>query len=327
MEVPPRAGTGGLTWVSAAPEGDSADLTSWRGAVGPAVRLSPGGLTVAPPADQLAVVSWNVHVGGGDLIRLVTDLRSGELTGGTPVHDFVLLLQEAYRAGEQPLGPLSGSQAPRRIDAAPPRGPRLDVVEVARTLGLELLYVPSMGNGDGSSGAEDRGNAILSTRRLSNVTAIVLPFEGQRRVAVSGHVAGRTSSGSPWRLRVVSAHLDSRTRWSRILDSFGSARARQARALLDALPTDPTVLGADLNTWGPRFTENAPEVLGRRFQGVQRGPGGTFTLAGVVQRRLDYLVFDRAVTASTGMDGAAVVRVEDRYGSDHHPLVTILDLG
>jgi hypothetical protein len=42
---------------------------------------------------------------------------------------------------------------------------------------------------------------------------------------------------------------------------------------------------------------------------------------------MDYLVFDRVVTAAAGKDGAAVVRVEDRYGSDHHPLVTILDLG
>ncbi|PYR74743.1 MAG: hypothetical protein DMF87_21915 [Acidobacteria bacterium] len=41
----------------------------------------------------LAVVTWNLHAGRGDLARLRYDLASGTLTGAVPV-DYVLLLQE-----------------------------------------------------------------------------------------------------------------------------------------------------------------------------------------------------------------------------------------
>src|SRR5690606_22458341 len=115
----------------------------------------------AEPVDSLVVVTWNVHVGGGDLPRLVADLRAGALTGGARVEAFVLLLQEAHRGGASvPAAPVAGAHG-NGIDAAPPSGARLDVVASARALGLNVLYAPSMRNGDGASD-EDRGNAILT---------------------------------------------------------------------------------------------------------------------------------------------------------------------
>src|SRR5688572_14353072 len=47
----------------------------------------------ATPAD-LAVVTWNMNAGRGDLPRLASDLASGQLTGAPPAN-YVLLLQEA----------------------------------------------------------------------------------------------------------------------------------------------------------------------------------------------------------------------------------------
>jgi hypothetical protein len=42
-----------------------------------------------PVADRLAIVNWNVHVGGGDVDALLVRLRRGDFTGGALVHDFV----------------------------------------------------------------------------------------------------------------------------------------------------------------------------------------------------------------------------------------------
>src|SRR5688572_11728442 len=76
---------------------ESAAITprAWCDAVGPTIRLEGSG--GAAPMDELVVATWNVHVGGGDLLGFVQDLKSGAVTG-KPVSDFVLLLQEAYRA-------------------------------------------------------------------------------------------------------------------------------------------------------------------------------------------------------------------------------------
>ena len=108
--------------------------------------------TPAATIDSLYVITWNVHVGGGDLRRLVADLRAGELTGGRPVDSYVLLLQEVHRAGpEVPANPTPDAGA-SGIASVPPSGERHDVVEAAHSLGLNVLYVPSMRNGDGGAG-------------------------------------------------------------------------------------------------------------------------------------------------------------------------------
>jgi endonuclease/exonuclease/phosphatase family metal-dependent hydrolase len=267
--------------------------------------------------DSLAVVSWNTHVGGADIAGLVEDLRGGSLTGA-PVTHFVLLLQEVHRTGSEVPHDTLGN-APRRIESRPPGGARLDIVETAHRLGLDLYYVPSMANGRAATAgtAEDRGNAILSTLPLGALAAIELPYEAQRRVAVAATVQGTTADGRLWRLRVASVHLDHRSRWSRLLATFGPGRRRQAGALAAALESDgPAAVGGDLNTWSLAPLEGALPLLQRSFPSPMRGSDPTFAAVGGVRWRLDHLLFRLP-------DGqpARARRLDDRRGSDHHPLL------
>jgi endonuclease/exonuclease/phosphatase family metal-dependent hydrolase len=308
----------GVRWMVTGAPADAPELAAWRAAVGEAVvRSSP-----ATPPDgvpPLVVVSWNLHVGGGDLIAFVGDLRAGAFTDGRPVERFVLLLQEVHRTGVRPSG---AARAPRRIESHPPDGPRLDVVEVADRLGLDLVYAPSMGNGRADPGHtfEDRGNAILASLSLTDPVAIELPYEGQRRVAVGARVEFSGDDGRPRGLRLVSAHLDNRTRWARALDSFGPSRTRQARALAAALHDREVVLGADLNTWAPGMFEGAPELLERAFPDAPELSDATFRWAGLVGRKLDHLLmrFERPSEMSIQV-------VDARYGSDHHPVLAVIE--
>jgi hypothetical protein len=292
----------------------------WCDAVGPA--LTWQGAPSSGAHDELVVATWNVHVGGGDLPGFVRDLRSGALTG-RPVDAFVLLVQEAYRSGEQVPWPSAAERLTSRIDVGPPSGERIDVLEVAQRLGLHAFYVPSMPNGIGEGGEsapEDRGNAILSTLALTELSAIELPFEVQRRVAVAVTVSGVRADGTSWRLRVASGHLDTRSRLSRFLDSFGNGRARQASALGAWLADgDAALLGADLNTWSFGFLEDAVEILRARFPETPRGDEPTYTAAGVLGRRLDHLMLRLPPEYD-----ADIQRVGHRYGSDHHPLVGVV---
>ena len=93
----------------------------------------------AEPIDSLYVITWNVHVGGGDLRCLVADLRAGELTGGRPVDSYVLLLQEVHRAGPEVPATATPDALASGIASVPPSGERHDVVEAARSLGLNVL--------------------------------------------------------------------------------------------------------------------------------------------------------------------------------------------
>src|SRR5688500_12539163 len=156
--------------------GDSRLFSLCSGTVGRAVydgRPLADSVSVAPAS--LAVITWNTRVGGADLSRFVRDLRNGRFTGGDSVHHFVLLHQEVYRASDDLPRPLA-TGVPGRIEAAPPGGPRRDIVEAATSLGLSFLYVPSMRNGAPGTAdpSEDRGNAILSTLPLDDPSAIEL---------------------------------------------------------------------------------------------------------------------------------------------------------
>jgi endonuclease/exonuclease/phosphatase family metal-dependent hydrolase len=309
-----------VAWVRTSGR-DQLVLDAWCEGVGP-VHASLGE-PHAPPAtlDSLIVVTWNVHVGGGDVARLVHDLRSGALTGD-PVERFVLLLQEAYRAG--PDVPAEGAPGAwgNGIAAVPPSGERLDIVETARNLGLNVLYAPSMRNGAGSAvQAEDRGNAILTPLAIQEPRAIELPFERQRRVAVAGAVRGVTPGGERRTLRLVSAHFENRSRWTRALDSFGASRTRQARALIGAIDGDAAIVGADLNTWSVGFLESAVETLRERFPDGPPFAAPTMTVGGI-PRQLDHLLF----RLPAGWR-ASLLRVDDRYGSDHHPVLGVLTVG
>ncbi|MCC7009723.1 MAG: hypothetical protein IT184_13015 [Acidobacteria bacterium] len=266
--------------------------------------------------DRLAIVSWNVHVGGGDLAALVAGLREGRLTGGEPVADFVLLLHEAFRGGAGvPADLPAGVPVPRRIAPGPPSGRRLDVVRTARALGLGVFYVPSMRNGDDEKPAEDRGNAILSTLPFDALAGVELPHARQRRVAISAVVHGFDADARPWRLRLVSAHLNATAGPDRLWIFASGLRERQARHLIDALGEDatPTVVGSDLNTWAGGFREPAFVELQRRFPETDPAAGGAMFRGGP---RLDFVFF--------GLPASWQGRVRplaDRFGSDHHPLV------
>src|SRR6476646_866843 len=91
-----RAG-GDVHWLRVSPERERRSIDRWCAGVGPPARIS-GGQRSENLTGSLVVVSWNTHVGAGDIDQLVADLRSGRL-GGAPPAPFVILMQEAYRAG------------------------------------------------------------------------------------------------------------------------------------------------------------------------------------------------------------------------------------
>jgi len=91
-------------------------------------------------------VTWNLHGDAGDIGALISDLRTGRLTGGTPPREFVLLLQEAS--------------------------------ERTRVEGLHWFFAPAR-----RVRSVERGNAILSSLPLKGTRAVELPRERQRRVA------------------------------------------------------------------------------------------------------------------------------------------------
>jgi endonuclease/exonuclease/phosphatase family metal-dependent hydrolase len=171
-----------------------------------------------------------------------------------------------------------------------------------------------MRNGGPLTSDEDRGNAILSTLPLTDLAAIELPFERQRRVAVAATISGATADGSPWRLRLVSAHLDNMSGVRRLWvagSEFG--RLRQTRGLLRALSGDaPLVLGADMNTlFGFRDAAYAEAALA--FPDT-RVTDRRATFQGLL--RLDHLFFRLPAGWSSGFR-----RADHDYGSDHYPLI------
>jgi endonuclease/exonuclease/phosphatase family metal-dependent hydrolase len=312
------AGSDTVRWI--VPEAHLPRLDAWCAAVGPAlVRATAEAATAAPAQlDSLLVVTWNVHVGGGDLRAFVADLRSGVLTGGRPVRHFALLLQEAFRRSDELPDPVHGMEWPPSIGEHPPTGTRTPTEHTAAELGLNMVYVPSMRNGGSRARGEreDRGNAILSTLPLERPVALELPFERQRRVAVVATVRGRSSTGAAWELQLATAHLENRADE----DIVGvRARSRQAQWLVAALPpAAAAVLGADLNTWVRGHREEAKEEVLPHFPETVRElpPGPTHQSFVFFRGRLDYL-FARVPGGSM----TDYVRAPDSYGSDHFPLL------
>ncbi|HUE77929.1 MAG TPA: endonuclease/exonuclease/phosphatase family protein [Longimicrobiales bacterium] len=294
-------------------------LNAWCAAVGPAVF---GGWADPPPTrvDSIAIVSWNVHVGGGDLRGLVRDLREGVFTSGVPVEHFVLLLQEAYREDDSVPAFNPGLPLGSGVSLAPPMGERRDIVADAEDLGLSLFYAPSMRNGEGRGTApEDRGNAILATLPLADPVAVELPLARQRRVVVSAAVPMGPvgpDGADPVRLQVSSVHLEN--------DASGLtrdevARLRQAEALIEGLPeAELAVAAGDINTWTRGRDEAAVRVLLEAFPDTPPFPEGhTYQRGfGFVRRYLDY-VFYRLPDGGR----ARTIRIPDPYASDHFPLL------
>lgn len=313
----------------------AADAAPGRGGAGAGLEVERGGPAATgeagvAPAATLAVATWNVHVGTGELVRFLEERlghRCDATSPGPVAEPFVLLVQEAHRVSSA-LPPVpDGVALPSRIEKAPASGTRIDVVETARRCGLSLFYVPSMRNGAEDVGEvpEDRGNAILASVPLSDFAAIELPLETQRRVAVTAlaHPPGHAP------VRVVSFHLDVAASLMRVLvtgnatrylQGMGLVRGLEALEARDAIVPAATVIGGDVNTWSERETvirhlvERFPESPAPTDEGT-RGPFPT-----------DHL-FVRAAPGSeiSVVEGSYRVIPED-YSSDHLPRVLTLRL-
>lgn len=295
-----------ITWHSPAAISDAATLARWRAGVGPPVMQAPPHDHTAA-ADALTVVGWNTALGAADIAGFVRRLPNH----GGPI---VLLLQEVVRGGPEVPSRLPPRTGFGRRHGGAAGGTGFQEIEVvARGLGFGLYYVPSMRNGPASASDEDRGNAILSNRSLTEPGAIELPFERQRRVAIAATIAGRSTSGAPWRVRVVSAHLDNIGGVKRAYLAAEYGRTRQARGLLTLLAgTEPTILAGDFNTWFG-FSDRAYVEVARAFPDT-RLVDRRRTFHGML--RLDHVFYRLA----PGWQ-AEFRRSSGRFGSDHYPIV------
>jgi endonuclease/exonuclease/phosphatase family metal-dependent hydrolase len=315
-----------VAWFTPDSERDRQSLDRACETVGPVVAnfTLTRAAAATPNVDLLAVLTWNLHVGTGDLSRLVHELRAGRLTNGEPVVHFVLLLQEAYR-----------SWAPSAVAPALPAETRdsrhRDTVRLAKIEGLYVYYVPTVHVGDGVNDAtradhrnrttsewRDRGNAIVSTMPLTELHAIELPFERQRRLAIAATIHGATRGDAPWTLRLVNVHLENRAGRRRWWMRSRAARLRQVEALVKAIPRDGAIiLGGDLN---PLTAHDEPglRTLREVFQAWDEEDRRATFRWGL---RLDYLF--KRLPAAMSMEYR---RCEHRYGSDHYPLLGLLRL-
>ena len=294
-------------------------MEAWCRGVGPSVVYRPQASSRPVSLSELTVVTWNVQAGGGDIDAFVADLRSGRLGGGA-TDSFILLLQEAFRGGRDvPEHPGRGVKGGRRVAPGTGERGRSSIEEVARRNGLHLLYVPSMRNGGPEDRPEDRGNAILSTLPLGGFEAFELPLEKQRRVAVSAVVLLLSAEEEETEVRFVNLHLDPRSAWGAFHRSLGAGRAEQAEAIAGLYGGDPlVVLGGDLNTWFGGRGEEAVRILSEPFpQPESRGDSRTVHGPGPLpDLLLDHLFFRLPAEMS-----ATYTVIDDRYGSDHHPVV------
>ena len=299
-----------IAWVQTFSEKERTSIDRWCAGVGAPARISARqGEEVF--TGSLAVVAWNTHVGAGDIDALVGDLRSGRLTG-SPVATFALLLQEVSRAGPEVPSPRDARWA--SAIQIPKRRQRIDVLGAAARLGLSLVYVPSMRNGKPGVTSEDRGNAILSTLPLDEVTAIELPLERQRRVAIQATIAIPAGDGTTRPIRLVSTHFTNMVMHHLWLFSE-SGRLRQARALGRALPADGAlIVGGDFNSWFGYCDASYRELAGHARRADVEDRRATFG-----PLRLDHVLFRLPASWRTTLR-----RANSKYGSDHYPLVATI---
>jgi hypothetical protein len=313
-----------VAWFAPADSGDRATLNRWCRAVGKPVIIPSPYLFREHPIDSIVVVSWNTHVGGGNLVGFVDSLRAGLLTHGAPVTDFVLLLQEVYREGAVPTPPPANSRGTRRIAPHPDDWTRQDIVILADSLGLSLFYAPSMRNGWGStaSAAEDRGSAILSTLPLFDFKIYEVAFEILRRVTPSARIRGTTSTGHPWSLTLASVHLDVIRVRPAMWRDFGYGRGRQGYGLALALEAEPAMLiGGDFNVM--TADEWVMRIMRDRFC-LPAGSDSRFSVVmlGIPLFRPDYLL----ARLPPPYRMAPYRRLDSDFGSDHNPVMTTVHL-
>jgi endonuclease/exonuclease/phosphatase family metal-dependent hydrolase len=293
-----------IPWFAPDDPAERRRLDAWcAGVGGPTIHSPSPAQAESIPIEDITFVSWNVHVGNGDVRRFVDDLGAGRHTNGRRIDHYVLMLQEAVRTEGVPT--LSEGASGAHYIRSHGRVASLDIEGIARELGLSLIYVPSMRNGKSATDPQqDRGNAILSTLPLSDPIAIELPGERQRRVVVFARAAT---------VSVGVIHLDALGAWNERLGVFWTPWLRdvEVRSIQSRLPEGPLVIGADLNTWHGR-DERAVRFLER----VANDTPLSIERRGLGLRVLDYLFF------RVGPNRRAHYRqIDDRYGSDHRPLV------
>ncbi len=341
---------GTIAWYVPSGSGDRESNKRWCRTVGPPVVRTVPSVSLPDPADvdSLAVIGWNILIGGGDVPRLLEEKlgygchpTAPELAAG--FSHFVLLIQEAHRRSEAvPDVPESFRFPPRIVPESSPEG-WPDIVELARRCGLALFYAPSQRNGPETvaGGREDKGNAILATLPLSDLLAIELPFEAGRKVAVGATI----SLAAGTRLRVVSVHLDVASTLYRTLTTANTARLRQAVGVVEALALSEgggitsgmvpvgaggvscgvrphaiaTVLAGDFNTWSAG--ESTVDQLLACFPDSAPWDGrpthGSYPT--------DFIFFRRAADGRIWRLDGSEERVADRYGSDHHARIAWLE--
>lgn len=293
-QVAPADGSA-VRWIAPLDAGDRRNLQSWCDAVGPIV-VHDAGPPATPRDPALIFVNWNMAVGKGDLVRLLEEVRAGHADA-----ELIVLLQEAYRAKTVPDQCPAGSGRARALGL--PRSPESeDIVGLARRLGMHYVYAPSMRNGVDCAvePREDRGNAILSTLALSDVTVIELPFAQQRRVALAARVQNGDRA-----LGVVSTHFDTLR---------GHKDMAQAIAQTIGLLgwTEPLVIAGDFNS--ALIGDGGIREMRKHFAELDCGSGPTHGAIG----RLDHVfigLHDPPFACRTGAD---------RHGSDHNPLIAVM---
>lgn len=210
-------------------------------------------VTAPALSTDFAIVTWNMHIGAGDLPRLVGDLAAGRLTGSVP-QNYLLLLQEVTDGGLH--------------DPAP----------IAQDRQLSFVFEPLR-----LRKGRMVGNAVLSSLPLSSVRLFELPRERVRRGAI---IASTVVAGQE--LFITDVHLENRVSLLRGLLFSDGPRGRQARALIDVLPPGHGILGGDLNTWlGP--DEPALKAFSARFPDTPTAPMQPTVRDRLL---LDYLFFD-----------------------------------
>jgi endonuclease/exonuclease/phosphatase family metal-dependent hydrolase len=340
-----------VAWARPVSEGEQARLDDWCSAAGEPVVLHASTTQAGPeavggtsrgggpaptgesilfdarfeadlaPVDSLIVATWNVEVGTGDLVRLLED-RLGHVCSSASGNrsasrvPFVLLVQEAYRASHDIPEIPDGVALPSRIGKSARHGERTDIVKIAAECNLSLFYAPSMRNGAEDEGQtpEDRGNAILASVPLTDLAAIELPLETQRRVAVAAiaHPPGRDP------IRVVSFHLDVAANLLRVLTTGNSTRLRQGLGLAGALQELDTgdtrlvtVIGGDVNSWSEKETviRHLSEQFPDSPEPTSEGTRGSYPT--------DHMFVRTFEGSNVSVADNSYRVIPDTYGSDH----------
>jgi endonuclease/exonuclease/phosphatase family metal-dependent hydrolase len=183
---------------------------------------------------------------------------------------------------------------------------REPILAFARQRSLHAVFAP-VRRREGE--AEDRGAAILATSPLEAITVVELPFEKQRRIALGANVDG---------LHLVNVHFDTSVGVFR--GGPGAVRRRQARALIEALAglPAPALIAGDLNTW---WGDDEPAVkeLRRAFPAAKPARARE-TWRGPLRsgNKLDYVFANGLEPPIT------VTRLDERFGSDHWPLLAVV---